>query len=295
MQLLIYILAYPLLWLTSRLPFPLLYTVSDLVYFLIYHIIGYRKKVVKENLRLVFPEKKEKELKQIEKRFYKHMCDMFLEMIKTLSISEKEMQKRFVLIGIDEITSLEQEKNILMMFPHYASWEWVIAMDKHIESGGQAVYQKIKNKYFDRLIRRIREKFGTTLIETRETPSIIRHNQANNIKSLYGFLSDQSPTKSRAKYWTEFMGVKVPIHTGAEMLAKRFDLAVIYLKVQKVKRGHYKGSFKTLAKNPKEFNDFEITDLFLREIEQQIKEEPAYYFWTHKRWKHRNAVPDKFK
>ncbi|NER13404.1 lipid A biosynthesis acyltransferase [Leptobacterium flavescens] len=295
MQLLIFILAYPFLWLVSKLPFRLLYMVSDAVRILVYHIFGYRKKVVRTNLKLAFPEKSASELKAIEKEFYKHMCDMFLEMIKTMSISEKEMQKRFSFTNLDLILQLEKEKSILLMFPHYASWEWVIALNKHIESKGYAVYKKISNVHFDRLMRSIREKFGTTLIETKETPATIISNKRKKIKSMYGFLSDQSPLPSRTNYWSDFMKIKVPVHTGAETLAKRLDLAVVFLKVEKLKRGYYSASFEVLAEHPKELEGFQITDLFLRETEKQIEEDPAYYFWTHRRWKHRNKVPEKFR
>lgn len=295
MQLLIYILAYPFLWFISILPFPLVYFISDIVYIFIYKIFGYRRKVVRSNLKLVFPEKDYAEIIKIEQQFYSHLCDMFLEMIKTLSISEEEMQKRFTFKNIEEIQSIEKEKSVLLMFPHYASWEWVIALNKHIDSKGYAVYQRIKNKRFDQLVRRLREKFGTTLIEAKETPAIILSNQRKNIKSMYGFLSDQSPTKGQAKHWYEFMNVKVPVHTGAETLGKRLGLAVVYLKVEKVKRGHYIATFKTLAKNPEEFSNYKITELFVNEMEAQIRENPAYYFWTHKRWKHKDAVPEEFR
>ena len=295
MQLLVYCIAYPFLWFISIVPFRILYFFSDLICFFIYHIIRYRRKVVRANLKLALPEKSASEIKKIERQFYSHMCDMFLEMIKTMNISETEMQKRFTFDNIDFIRTLEKKKSILMMFPHYASWEWVIAMNKHIESEGYAVYQRIANTYFDRLIRQIREKFGTKLIQTRETPSIIRNNKSRNIKSIYGFLSDQSPLMSKAKYWANFMGVKVPVHIGAEVLAKKFDLAVVYLQVTKVKRGYYSASFKLLAEHPKEVENFGITDLFIKEVENQIKTVPSYYFWTHKRWKHKDRIPEMFR
>ena len=295
MQLLIYCIAFPFIWLISKLPFKLLYAFSDIIYIILYRIIGYRKRVVRYNLALTLPNKNPEELKEIEKKFYRHLCDMFLETIKTFSISEKELQRRFTFKNIEEILNVEKSKNVMLMFPHYASWEWVIALNKHIESKGYAVYRKLNNAHFDSLIRRLREKFGTTLIEARETPGIIRENQKNNIKSMYGFLSDQSPQFTKSYYWTSFMGIKVPAQIGAEIIAKRSDLAVMYLKVKKTKRGFYTAEFKTLAIHPKEFDNYTITDLYLKEIETQILEEPAFYFWTHKRWKHKDKVPEKFK
>ncbi|WP_340073665.1 lysophospholipid acyltransferase family protein [Leptobacterium sp. I13] len=295
MQLLIYILAYPLLWLTSCLPFKILYFISDVVYVIVYRVIGYRRKVVKSNLKLVFPDKSTLEIKKIEKKFYKHMCDMFLEMIKTMNISAEEMKKRFTFTNVEALLQLEKKNDIILLFPHYASWEWVIALNQYIDSKGYAIYQRITNKYFDRLVRNIREKFGTTLIETKETKQIIDDNKRNGIRSMYGILSDQSPRLKQAIYWKEFMGIKVPVHVGSELIAKRTGLSVVYFKVRKTRRGFYQGTFKILAKNPEEYPDFEITDLFLEEVENQIKAQPEYYFWTHKRWKHCNKLPEELK
>ncbi len=292
MQLVVFILAYPLLWLVSRLPFKLIYLISDGVFVLLYHVIGYRRKVVRENLALVFPNQGEEERLRIEKRFYGHMCDMFLEMIKTMGISNKSLQKRFVFTNLEVLHKLEEKnRSVMLMFPHYASWEWVIALDKHIASKGYAIYQKIGNKYFDKLVRDIREKYGTTLITTKNTKAIVGENKRNNKLSMYGILSDQSPMVSKALLWTPFMGITVPAHTGAEMLCRKWDMPAVYLKVSKLARGHYKGEFHLLSDNPTELPEFELTKRFLEMVEHSIHEAPEYYFWTHKRWKHRNKAP----
>ena len=292
MQLVVYLLSYPLLWLVSRLPFKILYLISDVVFYIIYHLIGYRKKVVRGNLKLVFPEKTDGEILSIEKKFYRHMCDMFLEMIKTMGISHKELQRRFKFTNLEVLHQLEAKgESVMLMFPHYASWEWVIALDTHIQSKGYAIYQRINNKYFDKLIRDIREKFGTSLITTKETKQFVAQNKRENKLSMYGILSDQSPQPHKAQHWAPFMGIVVPVHTGAETLCKSLALPAVYLKVEKVKRGHYQGTFKLLSDEPKRVKDFEITDAFLKEVENSIHEAPEYYFWTHKRWKHRNKVP----
>ena len=113
-------------------------------------------------------------------------------------------------------------------------------------------------------------------------------------KGIYGFLSDQSPKLKSAYHWREFMNIKVPVHTGAEKLAKELDLAIVFFKTKKVKRGYYETTFKTVTLNPNEFENYQITDLFINYLEDMIHEEPAYYLWTHKRWKHRNKVPKEF-
>jgi Kdo2-lipid IVA lauroyltransferase/acyltransferase len=286
MQLLIYIIIYPILWIISILPFPLFYLFSDFVCFIVYRLIGYRKKVVKNNIKLALPHLSEKERLKIEKKFYSHMCDMFLEMVKTISISQKEIEKRFTFSNMDVYYDLEKKnKSIALLCAHYASYEWVISMNYHINCKGFGIYKKLANPYFDKLVKRIRSKFRAELITTKETIPTIAENHKNNVLGLYGFASDQSPKANTAYHFTSFMGHVVPVHTGAEMLAKRFDMNVIFLRTKKVKRGYYEASFELLSDNAKSVPNYEITDKFLALVEQQIYEAPEYYLWTHKRWK----------
>jgi len=220
------------------------------------------------------------------------MCDMFLEMIKTMSMSEKEMRKRFQITNISYVQELEKRKNIMIMASHYASWEWGIILQRDIEATAFGVYKKIKNPYFDKLVRDIRAKYNSVLISTKETIPTVLGNHRKGVKALYGFVSDQSPKLNKATHWVDFMNINVPAFTGAEMLSKKCDLAVCYFKIEKLKRGHYKATYVPLAENPKDFKNFEITELFLKEVEKQLYEAPEYYLWTHKRWKHRGKNPN---
>ncbi len=295
MQLAVYILVYPLLWLVSRLPFPILYAISDGVYLLLYYVIGYRKKVVRNNLALVFPEKSEKERLGIEKKFYRHLCDMFLEMIKTLGITNEQMKKRYVFTNVEVFQKLENEgKHIMIMMPHYASWEWVFSLNSMVKSKAYAIYQPIENKYFDKLVRDIRSKYGTTLIKTYETRKIIENARKGDELITVGIISDQSPMVQRARHWTKFMDITVPVHVGGEEICKANDFVPVYLKVRKTGRGFYRSTFIVLAENPTAVEDYKITETFLKHVEESIREAPEYYFWTHKRWKHRNKVPTDF-
>lgn len=283
------------MWLISILPFRLFYIFSDVVYVIVYYVIGYRKKIVEENLKLVFPKKSEKEIISITRKFYKHMCDMFLEMIKTITISKTQLNKRFIIKNPEELKRLENlNKSIIVVYGHYASYEWSVVVENYITFKGYGIYKQIKNKYFDRLIKRIRSKYKTTLIHSKEAVSRIIKNESEGIKSMIGFLSDQSPKQNIKSHWTKFMNIKVPCFTGAEILAKKLDLSVTYLKITKLKRGYYEAEFVSLAENAKAYKDYEITDKFTKELEKQIHEAPEYYLWTHKRWKHRDKVPEKF-
>lgn len=286
MQFIAFILIYPFLWMISMLPFRLLYLLSDFFFVIMYHVVGYRKKTVRKNLLIALPNLSEKERLEIEKKSYHHLCDLFLEMIKTLTISDQEMNNRFVTKNIEVLKELETKgKSIAIMTGHYASYEWSISMNKSFSFQGYAIYKKIANSYFDKLVRDIRSKFGATLITTKETIPTIEENFKKGHLGIYGFASDQSPKPSRAFHWGTFFGVETPFQTGAEMLAKKYDMTMLYLKIKKVKRGFYEASFEELAENPNQFPDFEITDLFMKKLEAQILEAPEYYLWSHKRFK----------
>lgn len=288
MRYLLYLIIYPFIWCISILPFPLLYLFSDFTYCIVYYIVGYRKKTVRENLALALPHLSDAERLVIEKKSYHHLCDMFLEMIKTMTISKSEIGKRYVFTNLEIYKELEkQEKSIALMCAHYASYEWLISMNSYVTFKAYGIYKKLKNPYFDKLVRNIRSKFKATLITTKETIPTIIENNKNKILSLYGFASDQSPRANSAYHWTNFMGIDSPVHTGAEMLAKRYDMNVIFLRVKKVKRGFYEASFEILSEDAENVPNYEITDQFFKLVEQQIYEAPEYYLWTHKRWKHR--------
>ncbi|MDG1285747.1 MAG: lysophospholipid acyltransferase family protein [Flavobacteriaceae bacterium] len=288
MQLLAYILIYPILWFISILPFRLLYALSDFLYILMYYVFRYRKQTVIDNLRLVFPEKSDHEIKIITKKFFHHFCDMILESIKSMNISLESMKARYTFKNLDIIKEFEkQNKSIVLMCAHYGSWEWIFILQTYTTHRGYGIYKRLQNKYFDRLIKSIRARYNSYLITTKETFSVLEDAKKNGILSMNGFASDQSPKKHKAHHWNEFMGIKVPVHTGAEMLAKKLDMPVVFFAVERKKRGYYEATFQTLAEKPTDFKDYEITDKFLKLVEAQIHEAPEYYLWTHKRWKHR--------
>lgn len=291
MQLLVYVLVYPIIWIISILPFKLLYAFSDFLYFLIYYVVGYRKKVVKENLDLAFPEKSDKEKGEITKKFYHYFCDTIVESLKSLSISEKQILKRMTFKNIEVVQEIEKTKPIAYICAHYGNWEWIFILQHFFDNRGYAVYKPLKNKYFDRLAKKIRAKHRSFLVSTREAyPTLLRAKKDGNLASC-GFVSDQSPKLGNAQYWRDFMGVKVPVIVGTEVLAKKLDMAVVFFVVTRIKRGYYETTFNPIAINPREFENYQITDQFINLVETEIKKAPQYYLWTHKRWKHRDKAP----
>lgn len=290
MQRLLYILAYPILWLLSILPMRILYIKSSALYFLVYYIIGYRKKVVKDNLALAFPEKSQQERDRIARQFFKHLCDVIFETIKAFTISEKEIRKRFVVTNIEILEPYYQnDKSILVMAGHYGNWEWSGILNKLMQHQAHAVYKPLDSKQFDALVKKTREHFGGIIVSNKKIVSVLFRKWKKGIKTLTYILSDQTPKKGAFKHRDTFMGIDVPMFTGTEELAKMLDFSVLYLKVEKVKRGYYKTTFVPLVYNPKEYPDYQITRMFFDALETQIREKPEYYLWSHKRWKLRNV------
>lgn len=286
-HLIVYILIYPLIVFISILPFRILYLVSDFFFLIIYYVLGYRKKTVMGNLKIAFPEKSDAELKKIMKEFYHHFLDVFMEMIKTFTISNEEILKRFKLTNQEELDAfMARNDNVLLMSSHYANFEWLFSLNLRIKHQGFAAYKKVKNKYMNNFIVRSRSRFNSNLVPTKELIVTLGENDSKGIHCVYGMLCDQSPKLLKTYHWSNFFGVQVPVITGTEMLAKKYNYAVMYIETTKVKRGFYETKMGILSENPREVPDFEITDLFMKKLEAQIRKNPAYYFWTHKRFKH---------
>ncbi len=288
MQLFIFLLVYPLIWFLSILPLRVLYILSDIIYVPLYYVFGYRKKVVRHNLKLAFPEKKQQELLKIEKKSIRHFIDTFMEMIKTFDISEREILNRITIENPKEIERLiKNNKSVIIISSHYANWEWAVhLMVKLVDCDGFGSYTKIGNKYFEEKIKKSRSKFGANLVLSSRFIRQMQKNYDEKIQAIYGFLSDQSPLLKKAYYWNNFMGIRVPIIIGHELMAKRFDYPVIYLQTDRIKRGYYTSKITILTENPRELPDYQITDKFIKILEGQIRKNPEFYFWTHNRFKH---------
>ena len=295
MQGFLFYILYPVVWLVSKLPFPVLYLLSDGIYVVVYYLIGYRKDLVLHNLKIAFPEKNVDELKKIRKDFYHHFVDIFMEMIKTFTISEKELEKRYKFINTSVIDTLaDQNKSIVLIGSHYGNWEWASQLSLFVKHQFVVTYTRIQNKFFDKWVRSSRERFGCVMVTKSDTLGKVRDNTQKGILSMYGLLSDQSPQLRKTFYWHDFLGVRVPIHTGAEMIAKKYNCAVVFAQVEKIKRGYYETSFKLITDTPRDYADYKITDIFLQEVEKQIYDKPEYYFWTHNRFKHRGKEKTNF-
>ena len=292
MQRAVYLIAYPFIYLIASIPFNILYVFSDFLRLIIYNLLGYRKKIVRSNLIKAFPHKSEDDLKWIEKRFYKHFCDITLEAFKSLSISSEEMQKRMVFKNLDVLTQFEKgNRSVIIMCGHYASWEWMLSIGYHTVSQGYGIYTPIMNKYLNKLIIKIRKKHRGNLISRYSAIQQIKNLHDEGNIAVYGFVSDQSPRPKPKSYWRPFLGVKVPVFVGAEMVARELDFGVVYAKINRVKRGYYEASFELISDQPKKTKLNRITDTFTEWLEQDIYSDPTQYLWTHKRFKHADKAP----
>jgi Kdo2-lipid IVA lauroyltransferase/acyltransferase len=283
----------PLLYFISVLPFPLLYGISSFFYLVVYHVIGYRKKVVTQNLQRSFPEKSEKEIAQIRRKFYLHFCDTIFETIKLLTISKKEFMKRCS-IDAESIKMFhyffDKNQTIVGVMGHCGNWEWAaIAHQVYFTRMITGVYHPLSNKNFDEFMLNLRSRFGGDIVPMHALYKRLLTLKQQNISTTIGLIADQTPPPESA-YWTTFLNQDTPVFNGTEKLAKKFNYPVVYLRIMKLKRGYYALSTHIVTENPKELADGVISELHTRLLEKNIREQPHAWLWSHRRWKHKKPV-----
>ncbi len=292
MQLLAYMFYYPILWIVSRVNFRGLYILSDLLFFVVYYVVRYRRETIYNNLKMVFPDKSEEEIQKISKTSVRNSTDTFIESFKSLKISEDEMKSRFKFKNIEVINEIgNNNQSAILLCGHFSGFEWMFIIDRYIKYNFYAVYKRLRNKYIDKLVKKTRGRFNGRLIHTKETRKIIAENAKTGVLNLYGFASDQTPRLQKSHYWNYFMNIWVPIHTGAEMIAKEHNLALVFMKIKKLKRGYYEVTFEKITTTPRDYKDYELTDKYMKLVENEIHTKPDLYLWSHRRWKHRDKTP----
>ncbi len=290
MSAIIYYLSLPFIYLLSLLPFPLLYLLSDGVYLLLYYILGYRKKVVVANLKKAFPEKTPAEILAIQKKFYRYFCDMFLETFKTLTISRKMMLRHCSLdAGAEQLfTQMSAEnKSMIIVMGHHGNWEWA-GNSFSICSKHQlyVIYHPLANKYFNILICKMRERFGTKLIPMQDTfRDMIKNRDELNATA---FIADQSPNPAKA-HWMNFLNQDTPVFMGTEKIAQKIKYPIVFVSVKKLTRGYYTLMAELLQSPPYLGCEGDITEIHTRKLEADIIAQPETWLWTHKRWKHKRV------
>jgi KDO2-lipid IV(A) lauroyltransferase len=273
------------LYALSLLPFWFLYLISDVLFVILYHVTGYRRKVVQENLRNSFPEKTEDERKQIERKYYKYMADLMVETIKSVSMSEKQVRKRMIPTNPEIMEHyFSQGKSILAAAGHYCNWEMAcLSFGFLTEKKRVIVYKPQSNEVFTDFFNRTRSRFGATMIPMRQT--LRKMIEYKNELTFTVLASDQTPTREDAKYFTTFLNQPTAVFLGIEKLSKISDCVIIFYRIDLVKRGHYTYTFVPLVENPKETKPYEITDIHVKYLDSLIREKPEYWLWSHRRWK----------
>ena len=269
----------------SYLPLRVLYIISDFIFLFVFYIIKYRRKVVKQNLKNSFPRKTDKELNNIERKFYHHFSDLIFEIIKLTSISEGNLRKRVIFTN-PELFKKYKEESIVLAVSHYGNWEWGISgISLNTEQKMMGVYKKLNNLFFNNFMNKNRAKFGADLVEINETFRYLIKNKDN--PKIIGLLADQSPTKNDSNYWTTFLNQETSVYLGPEKISKKFNYPVLFCSMKKVKRGYYEVFIEELCTNPEKTTEGEITSIYLQKAEEKIKENPEFWLWTHRRWKHK--------
>lgn len=292
MNKILYYILYTWMYLHALLPFSVLYIFSDMLYFFVYKVIGYRLKVVRLNLKNSFPDKTKEELLIIERAFYHHFCDYFVETLKLLHISDEEMKRRMVFENIEQIRDLMKDGNSVLMFlGHYCNWEWIPSITMDFKEKGDEntilgqIYKPLRNKAVDDLFLKIRSRFGSLGIAKSDTLRAIVRLRKEKKQILIGFMADQTPSLNNIHYWSTFLNQDSPVFTGVERIAKQTGFSVIYLDMEKQSRGHYKATVRLITDKPQEEPENRITETYIRAMEKTILRNPAYWLWTHKRWK----------
>jgi len=287
------ILVIPLLYFFSILPFWILYSLSTFFYFIVYYLIGYRKKVVRQNLQNSFPEKSVAEQIKIEKEFYKHFCDVIFETLKLLTISKTEFKKRVVMDenAIKTYQSyFDKNQTIVGIMGHGGNWEWAaIAHQVYFTRMITGVYHPLSNKNFDLFMLNLRSRFGGDIVSMKNLFKRLIYLKQNNISTTIGLIADQTPPPESA-YWTTFLNQDTPIFNGSEKIARKFNYPVIFMSVKKVKRGYYQLGTTVITNEPNSLLEGEISELHAKQLEKDIQNQPAYWLWSHRRWKHKKPI-----
>ena len=273
------------LYLLSLLPLSLLFFFARLLYYLLYYVIGYRKKVVRQNLTHSFPEKSLAEIKAIEKKFFLYLAELIFEIIKMSSISKAETLKRVKFTGLEQLEAhFAAGESVLACTGHYGNWELgTLALGLSISAKTMVIFKPIKNKIFETWFDCMRTKYGNVFIAMRQTLRGMA--TYKNEPTLLCFASDQSPTREETKYFVDFLHQQTAALLGVEKIAKSTQRPIYYFKVSIVKKGYYHVEVLPMCLDPAKMDEFAITNLHFKFLENIIKEQPQYWLWSHKRWK----------
>lgn len=278
----------------SHLPLWWLYRISDLLFPLLYHVVRYRRKVVRQNLTQSFPDYSSKEIKRIERRFFRFFCDYAVETIKFMTISRKEIMRRMRIVGMDVMdTELEKQPFCFLMLGHFGNWEWISSTALWSKRPCAQLYTPLHNKAFDQVFYKMRCRFGNENISKYDALRRILTLKRLGTPTHIGFISDQSPRPNSIHDWMTFLNQDTPLFTGAERIGKRVGAAAYFASVTRPRRGYYECRLERITSDMNEYPDYKLTERYMQMLEAEIKRNPHLWLWTHRRWKHTRAEVEK--
>ena len=284
----LYYIIYPLWYSFSLLPLSVLYVVSDLLFHLLYHVLRYRRHIVRKNLVESFPEKSEEEIHHIERGFYHFFCDYLVESIKMMSITPEEMKRRMTFKGTEIINAvLKSGGSAALYLGHFCNWEWVSSLPLWLtkEAVCGQIYHPIENKDIDRLFLKQRGRMGAVSIPMESTLREILRYRSENQPVVIGYISDQAPHWRNIHHWCNFLNHDTPVLTGTERIIRKMKHEVFYLDMRRVKRGYYEGEIRLVTREPLHLAEYELTTKYFNLLEASIRRQPELYLWSHNRWK----------
>ena len=288
MKAFLFYIFYAFIWVVTLLPLRALYLLSDFFFLILYYFPSYRRDVVAKNLKNSFPEQSEKERNEIARRFYRHLADLFVETLKAIHMSPKQIRKRFIFKDPVLVEKFYAEgRDIIAVCSHYNNWEWLSSGQLTLPLQTITIYKPLSNKNFDRMMVRLRSKYGA---ETAPMSSILKRILTHRKKketTISAFIADQTPPQGEHVHWTTFLNQDTSFYLGAEKIAVALDMAVVFVHIKKIKRGYYEAETVLITDNPKNEQPGVITERHIRELEKVIMEKPEYWLWSHRRWKHK--------
>ncbi|MBQ0158234.1 MAG: lysophospholipid acyltransferase family protein [Bacteroidales bacterium] len=283
----------------SLLPLRVLYVFSDALYFLVYHVVRYRRRLVRSNIVSAFSsEKDDAELRRIERGFYHFFCDYIFETLKTLTISADEMKRRMVIEGVEAIEkefSSSQCSQVFVYLGHYCNWEWVSSLPLWCAPTTHCaqIYRPLNNAVFEHLFVRLRSRFGAENIAKNATLRRILQLKSQGQHTIVGFISDQSPRPENIHVWTDFLHHDTPVFSGTERIGKKVNAAIYFADIRRVRRGYYRCQMRKMTDRIADYPDYTLTEEYMRWLEAIIRRQPAFWLWSHNRWKHTRASVNK--
>ncbi len=269
-----------------------MFFLSEIIYWIAYRLIGYRTKVVRRNLAVSFPEKGNKELREIEHRFYHHLCDILVEGIYNLFASPRSIMRRYHVTNRELVNRYYEEgRTVVLMSAHYNNWEYMVtSLNMQLFHHGIGVGKPLSNRVLEPWVFRRRTRYGTEVVYSDMVREVVDFYDRHGVPCALMMLSDQSPAHADKSYWTTFFHQDTAFLYGAEYFARKYNYPVLYYRVDKVRRGHYEVTFSLLCENPREVEQYSIVERYVRTLERDISEKPDYWLWSHRRWKLKRNV-----